>query len=135
MESLQYISVYYHSTTLKEIAMIKNSLANALLISALISIVSLFCFAGDTSNQKVLIIFSADWCAYCQKVKDDINHDPEISEIIKDYEVIIVDFDRDKELVEGYGVKSLPTIIKKYQGKTFTKVGYKNKRDLKNFLK
>ena len=115
--------------------MIKNSLANVLLISALISIVSLFCFAGDTSNQKVLIIFSADWCAYCQKVKDDINHDPEISEIIKDYEVIIVDFDRDKELVEGYKVKSLPTIIKRYKGQTSTKIGYNGPKDLLNFLK
>lgn len=114
--------------------MIKNSLANVLLISALISIASLFCFAGDISNQKVLIIFSADWCPHCHKVEYDINHDPEISEIIKSYEVIIVDFDKDKELVEGYGVKTLPTIIKKNKKKIYKKVGYKDTKDLKEFL-
>lgn len=116
--------------------MIKNSLANILLISALISIVSLLCFADEQSkNQKTLIIFSADWCAYCQKLKDNINNDPEISEIIKNYDVIIVDFDRDKELVEGYKVKSLPTIIKRHKDQTFTKIGYNGPKDLLNFLK
>lgn len=115
--------------------MIKNSLANVLLISALISIVSLFCFAGEKTDQKILIIFSADWCSHCQKVKDDINNDPEISEIVKNYEIIIVDFDRDKELVEGYGIKTLPTIIKKHNHKTFTKIGYNGPKDLLNFLK
>jgi thioredoxin-related protein len=64
-----------------------SSLASVLLVSCLISMVSAFSYAGD--NKPTLLVFSADWCAYCQKAKNDINNDPELSNIVKNYYVVV----------------------------------------------
>jgi thioredoxin-related protein len=112
----------------------KNSnLASVLLISCLISMVSIFSYAGD--NKPTLIVFSADWCAYCQKAKNDINNDPELSNIVKNYYVVTADFDVDKDLVEGYNVKSIPTFVVINGNVVTKKVGYNGVKDLTKFLK
>jgi hypothetical protein len=95
--------------------------------------VSVFSYAAD--NKPTLIVFSADWCAYCQKAKSDINNDPELSEIVKKYYVVTADFDVDKELVEVYNVKSIPTFVVINGNAVTKKVGYNGVKDLTKFLK
>lgn len=110
-----------------------SSLASVLLISCLISMVSLFSYASD--NKPTLIVFSADWCSFCQKTKHDMNNDNELSEIVKHYYVVTADFDVDKELVDGYNVKTIPTFVVINGNVVTKKVGYNGVKDLTKFLK
>jgi len=112
----------------------RNTLVSVLLISCLISIASVFAF--DNTNEKVLIIFSADWCKYCQIAKNNIQNDPQLSEIVKNYTIVDVDFDVDKDIVEGYNIKTIPAFVIYEGGKELRrKIGYQGPNDLTNFLK
>lgn len=96
---------------------------------------STICYAQE-SDQKTLLIFSAKWCGACKVAHNDIQNDPKLSEKIKEYQIIDIDFDKDKDLVKGYNIKSIPTFIIYQNGKEVDrKVGYKNSRDLIRFLK
>jgi len=53
-----------------------------------------------------LIIFSAEWCKYCQYLKKDL---PSFD--LSKYEVDIVDVDKEDKLSKKYKIKSLPTSI------------------------
>jgi thiol-disulfide isomerase/thioredoxin len=112
----------------------RNTLVSVLLISWLISINSVFAF--DNSTEKTLIIFSADWCKYCQVAKNDMKNDPQLLEIVKNYTIVDVDFDVDKDIVEGYNIKMIPTFVVFENGKEKgRKIGYHGSIDLVNFLK
>jgi thioredoxin-related protein len=112
----------------------RNTLVSVLLISWLISINSVFAF--DNSAEKTLIIFSADWCKYCQLAKNDMNNNNQLSEIIKNYTIIDVDFDVDNDIATGYNIKSIPAFVTFQGGKeTGRQIGYKNPQQLINFLK
>lgn len=110
----------------------KNNIVGVLLLSCLISMASIF--ATENEYKPVLIVFSADWCKYCQVAKKDINNDKILSEVVKNYHVVTADFDVDKDLVRGYDIKSIPSFVT-IKGKTITKkAGYKGPKDLTKFL-
>lgn len=114
--------------------MINSRLGNTLLISVLISICCLCALAKE--SRKTLLIFSADWCKYCQVAKKDMQKNKDLSEIIKNYEIIDIDYDLDKDLVKGYNVNSIPAFIVYQDGKEIKrKFGYSGPNDLTNFLK
>lgn len=114
----------------------KNNIAVVFLISCLISISTIAAFSQEPKCKKVLIIFSADWCTYCHKAKKDMNEDKILSELIKEYEIIDVDFDIDKDITVGHDIKTIPAFIIFDEGKELRrKTGYRNSRDLINFLK
>lgn len=93
--------------------------------------------AYDNISNKTLLIFSADWCKYCQIAKNDINTDPRLSETIKKYEIVIWDYDLDKEAVIGYNIKTIPTFIVLENNKeTKRQIGYRGgPKQLNKFLK
>lgn len=96
--------------------------------------VSTFCYA--TENTKALLIFSADWCPSCRNAHKDIDNDADLIEAIKQYDIISLDFDRDKDLVRGYKIKTIPTFIIFENGKEVKRqVGYRNSKQLYRFLK
>lgn len=112
----------------------RNTLVSVLLISCLISIASAFAF--DNSAEKTLIIFSADWCKYCQVAKKDMKIDAQLSEVIKNYVIIDVNFDVDKDIVKGYNIKTIPAFVVFENGKEKgRKIGYNGPKSLINFLK
>ncbi len=112
----------------------RNTLASVLLISCLISIASAFAF--DHAEEKILIVFSADWCKHCHIAKNDMKNDPQLSEIVKNYTIVDVDFDVDKDIVDGYNIKTIPAFVIFEKGKeTGRKIGYNGPNNLVNFLK
>jgi thiol-disulfide isomerase/thioredoxin len=126
------VYIYKDIPLTSEGTMQKNSIISVLLISCLISMASVF--ANDSDYKPVLIMFSADWCKYCQVAKKDINNDKVLSEVVKNYQVVTADFDVDKDLVEGYDIKSIPSFVT-IKGRTVTKkIGYKGPKDLTKFL-
>lgn len=112
----------------------KNSLVSILLISFVISLCSLYSF-GDEEYKPTLIVFSADWCTFCHKAKKDMENDKELSETVKKYLIVNANYDVDKDLVEGYNIKTIPTFVVIEGNKVTKKVGYHGPQDLNKFLK
>ena len=111
-----------------------KSIVSILLLSFLISVASVLAF--ENTQEKTLVIFSAKWCKFCQIAKQDMEEDIQLSEIVKSYTIVDVDFDVDKDLVSGYNIKSIPAFVTFQNGKeTGRLVGYKSKKHLLNFLK
>lgn len=112
----------------------RSSIASVLLISLLISMATVF--AVDNTKEKTLIIFSANWCKYCHIAKQDINNHRKLSEVIKNYTIVDVDFDVDKDIVRGYNIKSIPTFVVFEGGKEKGRLeGYKGPNSLLLLLK
>ena len=104
-----------------------------MLISCLISMSTVFAFDQD---KKTLLIFSADWCAYCKMAERDMYNNHKLSEIVKKYNIIELDYDVDKDVVNGYNIKTIPTFVIMHKGKELNrKIGYAGVDSLYSFLK
>jgi thiol-disulfide isomerase/thioredoxin len=110
-----------------------RNIASVFLLSFLISVATLFCYANE--DRPTLIVFSADWCGACQIAKRDINNDPNLSEIVKKYFVVTANYDLDKDLVEGYNISRIPAFVVINKTVVTKKVGYNGPTDLLKFLK
>lgn len=115
----------------------------SLIISAMISTCfPALCTAGITDirtrtdfNSKVLsssdpkiLLFSADWCRYCQKLK------PIVEKVSKEYrdelEIYIIDVDSLGRLSQDYNIQGLPTVVIMKDGEEQSRlVGY-NKEEV-----
>lgn len=105
------------------------------LLTWIISVATVYAY--DNVASKTLLIFSADWCEYCQKAKNDIEKDIHLSETVKQYEIIIIDYDIDKDAVSGYNIKTIPTfIVLKNNKEVKRQIGYNGShKQLNKFLK
>ena len=85
------------------------------------------------SSDKVMIDFSAKWCAPCQKMKPYIlKMEIEMKDKIK---IVSLDADENKTIVEQLKLDGLPTIIVYEKGKeVWRNVGYISEEDLKKHL-
>lgn len=61
------------------------------------------------TKQKILVVFTADWCSPCKKLKADTLDATEIKELLIPYIVIYIDTDNNKELAHRFNVESLPS--------------------------
>jgi len=79
-----------------------------------------------------LLFFSANWCEHCKKAKADIQENK--IEIFSD--LIYIDYDESKDLVQSYGVKKIPTFIllNKNGVEVDRKVGYHGIKNLIDFV-
>ena len=67
-----------------------------------------------TSHRVVLVDFWATWCGPCKSMAPDLE---EIArESPEDVLIAKVDVDKEAELVERFGIQSMPTIITFHQG-------------------
>ena len=112
----------------------KYILALSLILSSSVS------FGADRPKpiRKALIIFSAAWCGPCNQAKKDMNSNPQLTKLLEDYEVLKIDFDADKEIVNSYNVSSVPTfvVVDKDRGEEIKRQkGYKTTAELVSFLK
>lgn len=79
-----------------------------------------------------LLIFSADWCPSCVRLKQAIQTNPAI---VDGFVVSLIDFDADPELAASHGVKRIPTVVRVLSnGQTVKKVGFTTGADLKQWL-
>jgi len=65
-------------------------------------------------DHSLIVLFSADWCVYCKKLKKDISDNLDKFE---DTTICIVDIDKNPELAKKYKVRSIPKTI------VFDKIG------------
>lgn len=104
-----------------------------LLVASLFSIAHPLC--AEEEVKPTLVVFSADWCAYCQKAKKDMVQEKDLKAALEKFNVIEADFDVDKELVKKYNIRSIPTFVIIKDGKATKKTGYSKPKDLLDFLK
>jgi thioredoxin len=86
-----------------------------------------------TSDKKVLVNFSAVWCAPCQKMKPYV---VKLQEELKDQiKIVRLDADENKALVDGMKIDGLPTIIVYDNGKeVWRNIGYITEEELRKHL-
>ena len=79
----------------------------------------------------LLIVHSADYCIYCDKLKKDIIE----SELLDSVIVCVIDIETNKELSSQMKVKKLPTsiLMNSQHDEVSRKVGY-NKKEYKEWL-
>lgn len=85
----------------------------------------------EAANQgkPVIIHFTADWCSWCTKMKEQTYTDPTVARLMReDFVLAMVDSDHNPVLNWVYGVQSLPTIwIVDQEGRGITKIsGYRD---------
>lgn len=74
-----------------------------------IMLFSLLCVTGMGSVcADTVLMFSAEWCKYCQIAKRDLL---ENKEEVAGWNVVVVDADTSRDMVKQYGVRTLPTFI------------------------
>ncbi len=77
---------------------------------------------------KHVLYFTADWCNPCKKVRPVVD---EINREYSDAKFITIDADTELELVEKFGIKSVPTFILIDDGKEVSRTtGAKTKEEL-----
>jgi thioredoxin-related protein len=81
---------------------------------------------SQSSKKDILIVFTADWCKYCNKFKSEMIG----NEILKDKIVCYVDFDTNKDIIKEYRVTTIPDFIVLHnQVEIKRKVGYNNSKE------
>lgn len=64
------------------------------------------------SAKPILVFVGAEWCHYCEKMKNDTWSDPRIQELIaRKYVPLQLDGDRDKRIVKKLGLKGYPATL------------------------
>ena len=113
-------SLFYNSSLALDYVVYTSSLQDSLIES-------------ENSKKDILVIFTADWCGACQKMKKDIDDDPSL---VDGLIVCYIDYDESPDLVKEYKVKKIPDYFLLSKGvETKRKVGYSNKNDFKKWLK
>lgn len=82
---------------------------------------------SEDSDKEILVIFTADWCKYCNIMKNDLK---ELDNELKDKIVCFVDVDKNSYIKQEYRVGSIPDyFILKNKIETNRQKGYfgKNK--------
>ena len=81
---------------------------------------------------KHILYFTADWCNPCKKVRPVVD---EINREYSDAKFITIDADTELELVEKFGIKSVPTFILIDDGKEVSRTtGAKTKEELLSLI-
>lgn len=87
----------------------------------------------DLKTGKVLVDFFATWCGPCKMVAKQLE---KYEEEINDVRVVKINIDKDSELAEEYGIRSIPTLIYMEHGEIIDrKTGNMTLNDLKTLTK
>jgi thiol-disulfide isomerase/thioredoxin len=62
-------------------------------------------------GRPVLVIFTAEWCSWCKKMKSETMTDSRVQSVLKNYILVYVDTDKDRSPVRKFGVESLPSFV------------------------
>lgn len=81
---------------------------------------------SESSKKDILIVFTADWCKYCNKFKKEMRDDSSL----KDKIVCYVDYDSNNDIIKEYRVSTIPDfILLRNKVEVKRKVGYNNKQE------
>ncbi|TWT82860.1 thiol:disulfide interchange protein precursor [Planctomycetes bacterium CA13] len=68
--------------------------------------------SARASRKPILVFVTTDWCHFCKKMKQETWSAPNVSvPISQHFETLILDGDRNKEVVNKMGLKSFPVTL------------------------
>lgn len=59
----------------------------------------------------ILVYFEADWCGWCKKMKSETLNSSAVKEVMTNYILVYVNADRDRQIVQQFGVSGLPSYV------------------------
>ena len=65
--------------------------------------------AGEL-GKPILIMFEANWCKYCQQMKQTLSDD-KVKDLLKNYVLLIVNTDNDSKTTRKFGISGLPSYV------------------------
>lgn len=88
------------------------------------------------TDQKILLYFGAEWCGYCRKMGKSFSDDL-VSKKLDEYLFVKIDIDRNPEIKNKFGVKTIPDsiILNSKEDVIKRTKGYKDSKDLLSWLK
>ena len=67
---------------------------------------------AKTENKPIAVYFWAVWCQYCAKFQADTLGNPQVKQILeKDYVLVAMDLDQDRDVAQTYGVSYPPYVL------------------------
>ena len=64
---------------------------------------------SKTHKKPVLLFFTASWCSWCQKMKNETLNNPQVKKAMEDFIYCEVDVDKDRTTARQFGVGPIPT--------------------------
>jgi thioredoxin-related protein len=91
---------------------------------------------SEEYGMPILLFFEAEWCTWCQKLKKETLTDSDVKIALKNYLVVNIDADKNKDLVKEFEVKYLPYYVITNAQKKNLKAdgGFKNAKDFVAWL-
>jgi thiol:disulfide interchange protein len=88
-------------------------------------------------DKHVLLIFTADWCSFCEEMKKTTLQDEAVKKAMEKYVVYTVDTDKERPLAVKYDVSTIPAyVIINNEEKVLKKdKGYKGSKNFERWLK
>lgn len=88
-------------------------------------------FDESIKNGFKLVVFSAKWCSFCQKLK------PEMEKVaLNGYWIGEIDVDKNQSLIQAYEINGFPTTFIFNNGKLIGSIiGYQKSSEILNYLK
>lgn len=64
---------------------------------------------GEKEGKKVFVFFTAEWCAYCTKMKKETFTDPSVSAYLNENFIsVLVDYDMESTIISKFNIRGLP---------------------------
>ena len=88
------------------------------------------------TNKLIFIDFYANWCGPCKKMEREAFSDPEIKKVLNNFVLVRLDFDREVNLRNRYGVRAIPFLfVVDSHGNVINKErGYSGKNSVQDLL-
>ena len=67
---------------------------------------------AQKQGKPILYMFTADWCHFCKTMEKETLNKPKVSQYLdKNFVLLLVDYDTNKDLVARYGVTGVPAML------------------------
>jgi thiol:disulfide interchange protein len=66
---------------------------------------------SEETGRPVLVIYTANWCGYCKKMKSETLSNDKVKEAMKSFIVVVVDTDKDRSGIGKFSVTGLPSYV------------------------
>lgn len=92
---------------------------------------------SQSSGKPILALFGAAWCHWCKKMEQETLTNDSVRNVVSNYVYIKIDTDTNKNLVNQYKIRGLPTtLIIDSSGKEIKKeAGFMDADKMQEFLK
>ena len=68
--------------------------------------------AAQASGKPILVFVTANWCHYCQKMKQETWRSPDVElAVSRQFETLVLEPEKNGDIVQRLGVESLPTTL------------------------